>query len=443
MCKTALFDGALRFTPFWLFLDVLLLLHFALSWGHSFWKTGWKIDFFYLTLFQWFIVPLLLIYPFNASFHNAYTLGMNPFLQADPYIDQAFAITLLGYVGVWMGTYLVSVAEVRGLCERLFSPFRPLEELIIKNTHSRRSIYLLFFLCIGVTLSITLLSAFDGFFLRPRAFFQQNGSLRPLYNFATTVAPLFLTSLSLYFLHTKERWAKWLLLTTFPFTIFFGIRAVLIQSLLFYYTFSIFKNRGRFKMIRFTLVVFFLIFLGLELEKVREGIPFSSELWAPLAYGSHFSDTRDFAWILANWEGDYLYGMGYLANLLSFIPSDFLEFRQQYSLANYTSSLIGLDLGFHNGVRSGFFGQVFFNFSYLGVFLSGILLGITLKFTDQKFKKCIVERGDIVEAYGRTIPSLCLTGILFSNIYWLLYLFILVHLLQGALRRVRRCPQNG
>lgn len=436
--KIELLDGALRFTPFWLVLDCLLLLHFVGSWIYSARKTGWKLDFFYLTLLQCFIVPVLLIYPFNASFQNMSTIGINPFLQADSYIDQAFAITLLGYIGVWLGAYFASVSEVQRVCERIFSIFRPLEECTIKNIFSKKSTYFLFFTCIGLTILITSLSAINGFFLRPRVFFQMNGHLRPLYNFTTTLAPLLLSFLSLHFLQFREKWSKILLFFAFSFSILYGIRSVLIHSLLFYYSFSIFKKQGRFKIIRFIATIFIFVLLALELEKIREGLPLfniSSGILPTLVYGNHFSDTRDFAWVLAHWEQEYLYGVGYLANLVSCIPTSFLGLRQEYSLANYTSNLIGLDLSVHNGVRPGFFGQVFFNFGFLAVFLSGIVLGMALKFTNHKFKKCILERDNIIEAYGKTIPYFCITGILFSHIYWALYLFILINLASAAIRR--------
>lgn len=374
------------------------------------------------------------------------TIGAHPFLQADSYIDKAFAVTLLGYVAIWLGRYLVSIVEVERISERTLSFFRPFEASIIKNIQSKRSLYFLFFLCTGLTLFITILSSLDGFFLRPRAFFQMNGSLRPLYNVTTTLASLLLSFLALYFLQFKEKWTKILLFLTLFLSLFYGVRAVLIQSLLFYYMFSVFKNQGRFHVGRFFVVVFSLIFLSLELEKIREGIPLfhsPSASFAALVYGNHMSDTRDFAWVLAYWDGEYLLGLSYLASLLSFIPSEILPFRQEYSLANFTSNLIGLDPLFHNGVRSGFFGFVFFNFSYLGVFISGILFGMVLKMADQKLREAIEKRGDVIEAYGKTVPYICLMGLLISSLYWTLYLFLLINGALALLRRVRRCPQIG
>jgi hypothetical protein len=438
--KIELLDGALRFTPFWLFLDLLLLIHFSGSWIYSVRKTGWKIDFFYLILLECFIAPVLLMYPFNGSFQNMSTIGVNPFLQADSYIDQAFAITLLGYIGVWFGAYIISVSEVHRLCERIFSIFGPLEDCTIKNILSKKSIYFLFIVLLFLTALITALSIHHGFFLRPRVFFQMNGVQRPIYNLTISLAPILLAFLSLHFLQFREKWSKILLMLIFFMSIFYGIRSVMINSLLFYYSFSIFKNKGRFKTIRFIATIIVLILLALELEKIREGIPIfhlSSGIFSALVYGNHFSDTRDFAWVLANWDNEYLLGLGYLANLLSFIPSDLLSFRQEYSLANYTSKLIDLDLSIHNGVRPGFFGQLFFNFSFLGVFLGGIIFGMTLKFTNLKFKECILEKNNIVEAYGKTIPYFCITNLLFTHIYWTLYLFILINLATSAFRRVR------
>ncbi|HEX2582511.1 MAG TPA: hypothetical protein VHL30_00145, partial [Chlamydiales bacterium] len=84
--KVELFDGAVRCSPFWLLVDCIALVHFLGAWISSIRTTGWKIDFFYLILLQCFIVPILLIYPFNASLQNSATIGISPFLQADSYI---------------------------------------------------------------------------------------------------------------------------------------------------------------------------------------------------------------------------------------------------------------------------------------------------------------------------------------------------------------------
>jgi hypothetical protein len=196
------------------------------------------------------------------------------------------------------------------------------------------------------------------------------------------------------------------------------------------------------KVLRGCIILFILIFLALELEKIREGIPIfhsSFGIFSSLVYGNHFSDTRDFAWVLANWDHEYLLGLGYLANIFSFIPSAFLPFRQEYSLANYTSNLICLDLSIHNGVRSGFFGQVFFNFGLTGVFLSGLICGMTLQFSNQKFKESILENDNIIEAYSKTVPYFCVTSILFSHMYWIFYVFILINVALSLLRRFRAC----
>ncbi len=281
----------------------------------------------------------------------------------------------------------------------------------------------------------------------PPSFFQMKGFLRPIYNFTITLAPLLITFLSLHFLQLKEKWCKILLIIAFIMSIFYGIRSVLIQTLVFYYAFSIFKNQGHFKIARVLASLCIIILLALELEKIREGIPlfhFSSGIFPSLVYGNQFSDTRDFAWVLAEWDQKYLFGLGYLANILSFIPSTLLSFRQEYSLANYTSHLIGLDISIHNGVRPGFFGQIFFNFGLLGVFLSGNFCGMALKFTNLRFKKCILEEGNIIDAYGKTIPYFCMTTVLFSHVYWVLYLFILINISLTVFRCFdHKCLQNG
>lgn len=435
--KTELFLGAVRFTPFWLLLDGVLLIHFFASWIHSFYKTGWKIDFFHLTLLQVLIIPVFLTYPFNGSEINMLTIGPDNFLSADPYIDAAFSIALLGYVGIRFGATLLNVFEIKLFCDQFFSIFRPLASCITKNIENKNSLLFLFYLTIMLTVITTYISSIHGYFLRPRAYFQINELIRPIYNATISIAPILITFLSIRFLQFKEKWVKSLLILSLLFSLFYGVRGVLVTGLISLFAYTAYKNRGNFNLKKGALVSCAIVIIALEVEKIREGdfislfyfsFNYLSSIFSILAYGNQMSDTRDFAWVLSCWDQEYLFGLGYLANFLSFIPSSLLEFRQVYSLSPYTSNLIGLDTSIHNGVRPGYFGQLFFNFGPIGVFLGGLCIGLALKSADLELRKSIDSNNNIIEGYAKTIPYFCISLALLSPLYWQFYLFILMNL---------------
>ena len=102
--KFELFYGALRFSPLWLAVDLLLILHFFTAWFFSWRKTGWKLDFWWLTLFFQFFIFILMMYPVNASIFNM--ASVNGEMGELSHFDRAFSISVLGYVFLWVGRYL-------------------------------------------------------------------------------------------------------------------------------------------------------------------------------------------------------------------------------------------------------------------------------------------------------------------------------------------------
>lgn len=63
--QVELFQRTLCFTPIWGVVDLLLILHFFISWRRSAKKTRWKMDFWYLTLFMMFFPSLFFSLPFQ------------------------------------------------------------------------------------------------------------------------------------------------------------------------------------------------------------------------------------------------------------------------------------------------------------------------------------------------------------------------------------------
>lgn len=92
-----IFGGLLKFSPVLMCLNIILVLHFIFSWIYTYKKTGWKIDYWYFTLFLLFFVPVLLMYPFNASPLNYISVGSNYYRLVE-FVDKAYLITITGYI---------------------------------------------------------------------------------------------------------------------------------------------------------------------------------------------------------------------------------------------------------------------------------------------------------------------------------------------------------
>jgi hypothetical protein len=107
-----------------------------------------------------------------------------------------------------------------------------------------------------------------------------------------------------------------------------------------------------------------------------------------LAYsfiGNNFCDLRDFSWILSRFDGIFFEGKTILAGLLSFIPSSVFPFREEFTFARVTNTIIDLPTDTHFGTRASLFGEWYFNFSWFGVLLLGLILGILFAWIQSKY----------------------------------------------------------
>lgn len=85
-----------------------------------------------------------------------------------------------------------------------------------------------------------------------------------------------------------------------------------------------------------------------------------------ILYANTFSDIRDGAFILYGMEKlkiTFLYGKMYLADFLSFIPAEFLKYRETYSYSNFTTKSL-FEWHGHYGLRGGLFIAPYINFGF-------------------------------------------------------------------------------
>lgn len=94
-----------------------------------------------------------------------------------------------------------------------------------------------------------------------------------------------------------------------------------------------------------------------------------------IAYGNNFSEVRDFAWVLGNFNGRYLGGMTYLAGYTALVPSAILDFRSEWAFGVFTARTAGLDPRYTGGLRTGFFSEMYFNFGLIFALIGTLLFG--------------------------------------------------------------------
>jgi oligosaccharide repeat unit polymerase len=150
-----------------------------------------------------------------------------------------------------------------------------------------------------------------------------------------------------------------------------------------------------------------------------------------MLYGNEYSDTRDFAWVLAEWDHQFILGKSYVADCLSFLPRAFFatDFREQWGFSLYTNRFVGLDSTNHAGLRLGPLGIPYLNFGIVGVIVAGFLGGYLCTCVDARIKE-LIDAGntDIGRMFAWT-PVLAFYAVVYARgtmwqTYVLLFLII-------------------
>jgi len=433
-----LFFRAVRFTPIWGVIDLLCILHFFSSWYRTAQKTGWKIDFWHLTLFTGLFQSTLILYPFNASIYNApATLGCLE--KIFPFIDRAFAISILGYCFVWIGRYTFDWTHGRFAFAALTQAVRPLAQVVEANIKNRNTFILIGWVAAVLGLTVLAIQFAHGSFFNGRGFFLKSPYLRPLFNITVSIFPIALAFLALRYVQFKEKGTLKMFAFLLFLSLFFGVRFIFISGILFFFVQHIFYKEGRVSLLKLGVGCFGLLFITVFLGALRDGnynplYAFAS-LFLHFFYGNNFSDVRDFAWILSYWDGELLCGKSYVAALLSFIPRAFCSLREQWGFSLYTNDLVGFDSEIMPGLRPGLFGEPFLNFGFLGVVLSGWLFGFVLRYADHQIKQAVKGSKDVIKGYSLTVGSYFLQCMIITAGMWMVYVFVLLNLALIPFRR--------
>lgn len=211
--------------------------------------------------------------------------------------------------------------------------------------------------------------------------FLVNSSLQSVYNILNSILEY---SLLVYLFYYPKN-------TLFFINLFLlvgtGNRGGVLNILLLCYILYFYKNSvSVIKKVSLSIIVFIsLLFLLFLLDKIRGGI--NTSILNKILYANTFSDIRDGAFILYGMEKlkiTFLYGKMYLADFLSFIPSEFLKYREIYSYSNFTTKTLFGWYG-HYGLRGGLFIAPYINFGFWGVFSLSTFYAFVLSKLEKMF----------------------------------------------------------
>lgn len=430
-----LFDQALRFNPWIALLNICLLFFFVFSYYFFCLRKGHKVDYWHFTLFMSVVFPFIILYPFAGSVLNMESTKDDIYRIQD-FIDTAYIITLIGFVSSYVGFVLHELFGNGFIAKSINKVNKKISYLTICTINGKISLFLL--ATFGVSLLaifIVILFSRYGLTFNIRSLVIGDSTLRPIYNFIITVyTPIMLVFSILIYLQYRNKIYLLFSLLIFSLLVFSGARSALLAPVL---TVAVVYAIGRgmkLKLYKFVAFGFVLLLSALYIGQLRFGNSSIKDLFASLAskvlYGNNFSDLRDFAWVLSYWDGQHINGKSYLAALQAFIPRSISEFRSEWSISVYTNGLVGFDPDVHAGLRTGIFGEAYFNFGILGVIIIGLLFGYLLRFTDVRIKEFIKSYGgnkpDYIHIYSLTILYTLISNFLNTSSFWKFYIWIFI-----------------
>ena len=419
--------GITRFSPNLLILNLLLAIGFIFLWAKEYKKTGWMINYYIFHFFLLFFVPVFLMYPFSASELNIISVGQK-YGAIEAHVNNSYLITSAGIIFFLIGKSIYSITGNLNILSLPAIAVKPIDLLIYKNIKQPHALRILSFFVLALLLSLIIVQFSSGYVGDPRGFFMENNIYRPIYNFISSIYGIVSTFLAIRFIQYKEKKDLYLFITLAIFSIGIGTRSAVLSSIVTMGLFYIFKNNGQFRPGRVIFFVLIAVVFSLYMEGIRHGIfDFIVVMQGGLAnifYGNNFSDIRDFAWILAYWDGSYLLGKSYIAGLMAFIPSTLSDFREIWSISRYTNEIVGFDSSIHAGLRPGTFGEAYFNFGITGVMLIGLIGGFTLESSSAKIMDAIKLNDDIVLAYSKSFSYIFISNFFITAGFFSLYVFV-------------------
>lgn len=381
---------------------VILLVLASTAYSRLNFITPWPsflIGFCITTLIGYFFVPASLLVIGQAGNTDIIELA-----------DTALSINLAGLGCCILSFYLFSTYLEKVSFSRVASATKVTlydPQLDVKCMYACSAIALVAAVVIFSTMFyIGVIPLFSDDIGADRTFVNRAPEIRPIFNFAVSlVQPILVFSTLIIFL----KWKEVSKLTLIPLGIlccallFTGTRSFLsgiLESAILGVSLLWITGRSRIRIsyLLFLLYQVFYIFLGGVSGLARDininnfldllsADPFSL-LGYSFAYsfaGNNFCDLRDFSWVLSNFDGAFFGGKTLLAGIFGFIPSSVFPFREEFTFVRVTNTIVGLPTDTHFGTRASFFGEWYFNFSWPGVLLFGLIVGVLLAILQSKY----------------------------------------------------------
>ncbi|MCK4460426.1 MAG: hypothetical protein KAW46_01410 [candidate division Zixibacteria bacterium] len=207
---------------------------------------------------------------------------------------------------------------------------------------------------------------------------------RPIYTFALNALSSILTfSIVVMLFHAKKK-RSWMLLAAVTIVIILltAKRGPLLLPLVYVgLSYSIMKRS--IKPLILTVVSVVVIGVVMNLAVVSDDGLLASFL-IPLST-SAFVGVRELTRLLTLANGELLCGKTYLAGFLSFIPTEWFEFKANYNYIRYVMNLEGVDPSLSGGMRASYIGEALINFGMLGVVAVSYVFGMVVSTIDVWF----------------------------------------------------------
>jgi oligosaccharide repeat unit polymerase len=327
----------------------------------------------------WFLLPILLQYPFTFSPGNVPATGMSAYRLYPDHVDKAFLVSLAG---------MAACALSFGLTSKQPRPCVPVTALAraLRAWSNSSLLWVSGMAVVAVFLLVFGASLIGGEGLRDQAL--SNPLVRPVYNTVAAIIPL-LVAIVMLTASERRKASLWTLVVvllalgvlTESRAVAFGGLASFVLAVLGYRSLRReLRLAHAVALLPVAAVVFFLMFYIADLRNGQRSIlETASKFGFHFFYGNNFSDLRDFAWVLAYWDGEWLAGRTQLAGLTGFIPAVLSSFRTHWAWGRVSTDMVGVGVreaaSTHPGLRPGLFGELYMNFGLVGVVAGGLLLG--------------------------------------------------------------------
>lgn len=435
--KIEIFAGLIKFSEIFFLVNIILLLHFFISWRYEYKKSGVIFDYWTFFCILYIVIPIFLLYPFASSDLNVISTR-DEIKYIEQYVDQAYFISILGYFFMCVG---------KKMCGSQYSlRLNVLERLVYKNLKAPNFYKIIcIFLIISYVFFIILNIKYPEYSLNLRLIRFDNPLIGSVINIITSLIYFFIIVCGLKCIEKKSTYRVVIFILASSLTIIIGVRSILILPIALLSIIYFILNREKIKKRNYMYTILLGIVLLLGTSLIRDASFNEFNLFESIIlvlfqifFGNTFSDLRDFSWVLTGFNDDFLLGKTYLSAIISFIPSSILEFRESYKYGIVTNNFAGIgNWSNHLGLRMTVFGEIYLNFGYIGIIIFSTIMGYILSYTNNSFIKAIDNKKDIFLGYVKTLVFWIIgqSFIFNSSSFFVIYVFLLINLIGYIIRK--------